>query len=150
MAVMSLKELRILTACRAGASASMHHSCKGNTPHFDEAGRKTTRDYRGSWAEQNVVARLARNNTPKATRMATTPPTVTRSQRSEFLFMSNSRFAAIGLVLITHSTEAVGICSDHGHNPILSPGSPLRHKLRAPDAPHKVPLSFFSREKAYQ
>ena len=71
MAVMSLKELRILTACRAGASASMHHSCKGNTPHFDEAGRKTARDYRGSWAEQHVVAEKGQRG---INRLGSVPP----------------------------------------------------------------------------
>ncbi len=77
--------------------------------------QEAVRAYRGSWAEQMVVARLATKSRAKATRMTTTPPTVSRSQKSEVLLTSNSRFPVITDLLMHHSTEAVGDCSDQDH-----------------------------------
>lgn len=84
------------------------------------------RVYRGSWAEQRVVARLAINSTRNATRITTTPPTVSRSQRSELSRASNSRFPVITMVLISNSIEPVDNCSDQDHRQALS--RPLAQK----------------------
>jgi|ERR1700734_2937917 len=79
------------------------------------------RRYRGSWAEQRVVARLATNKTRNATRITTTPPTVSRSQRSELSRASNSRFPVITLVLMSNFTVLTNDCSDQGHKRTLCP-----------------------------
>ena len=126
------------------ASTAARRSGAGCGPHLEGAEPKTGCGYRGSWAEQSVVARLARKRTPKAIRMTTTPPTVNRSQRSEFLPVSNSRFAAMDLVLMTHSTEADGNCSDHGHNQVPDRILPLSHGHRDQNIPTITSLlSFF-------
>lgn len=71
--------------------------------------------YRGSWAKQRVVARLATKRTRKATRMTTTPPTVKRSQRSEELRASVSCFAVMAVVLTHSFTGCRKVCSDQDH-----------------------------------
>jgi hypothetical protein len=86
------------------------------------------RVYRGNWAEQRVVARLATNKTRKATRITTTPPTVSRSQRSELSRASNSRFPVITLVLISNFTALTNDCSDQDHRPTLCP-SPTQRRI---------------------
>jgi len=77
--------------------------------------------YRGSCAEQRVVARLATNRTRKATRITTTPPTVSRSQRSELSRVSNSRFPVIPIVLSCNFTVLTNDCSDQDHKQTLCP-----------------------------
>jgi hypothetical protein len=77
------------------------------------------RTYRGSWAEQRVVARLATKRIRKATRITTTPPTVRRSQRSEVLRASNSGFPVITIVLINSFTGRMHDCSDQDHKLVL-------------------------------
>ena len=84
------------------------------------------RFYRGSWAEQRVVARLATNRTRKATRITTTPPTVSRSQRSELSRASNSRIPVITLVLMSNFTALTNHCSDQDHRPTLCPSPTQR------------------------
>jgi len=94
---------------------------------LDRSGRGTTgtencpaiQRYRGSWAEQSVVARLATKRTKKATRITTTPPTVMRSQRSEFSGASNSGFRVITFVLTSSFTGPKGVCSDQHHRHVL-------------------------------
>ena len=73
------------------------------------------RFYRGSWAEHRVVARLATNRTKKATRITTTPPTVSRSQRSELSRASNFCKPVITLVLMSNFTAHTNDCSDQDH-----------------------------------
>jgi hypothetical protein len=84
------------------------------------------RAYRGSWAEQSVVARLATKSTRKATRITTTPPTVRRSQRSEVLRASNSGFPVITNVLNSSFTGPGKDCSDQGHKLVLCRSVMLR------------------------
>jgi hypothetical protein len=98
-----------------------------------QLGDKTTspgdgRAYRGSWAEQRVVARLATNRTKKATRITTTPPTVSRSQRSELSRASKSRNPVITLVLISNFTVLTDDCSDQDHRQTLCP-SPRQRRI---------------------
>jgi hypothetical protein len=89
------------------------------------------RVYRGSWAEQRVVARLAANKTRNATRITTTPPTVSRSQRSELSRASNSCFPVITVVLMSNFTALTNDCSDQGHRVILCP-SPKQRRGASP------------------
>ena len=92
------------------------------TPGCHDAGPGSSHEelgYRGSWAEQRVVARLAAKRTRKATRITTTPPTVRRSQRSELSRASNSRFPVITNVLIHSFTGPKHDCSDQGHKRVF-------------------------------
>ncbi len=100
-----------------------------------------TRDraYRGSWAEQRVVARLAMNRTRKATRITTTPPTVSRSQKSELSRASNSRFPVITIALISNSTGPAGGCSDHDHMQVLCYPPAQKHSERQTVFPYFPP-----------
>ena len=103
--------------------------------------------YRGSWAEQSVVARLARKRTAKATRITTTPPTVNRSQRSELLPANNSCFAAMDLVLMPHSKEFDGDFSDPGHRQVPDRILPLWRGHRDQNVPTMTSLlSFVNQE----
>ena len=97
---------------RADGVAALDRSCR-----IDDAGTSCgeRQGYRGSWAEQRVVARLATARTTKATRITTTPPTVRRSQRSEAWFVMDCCFAGIGFVLSHNFTEATKHCSDQDH-----------------------------------
>jgi hypothetical protein len=79
------------------------------------------RAYRGSWAEQRVVARLATKRTRKATRMTTTPPTVIRSQKSELSRGCNSCFPVITNVLTSSFTVLNHGCSDQDHRQTVCP-----------------------------
>jgi hypothetical protein len=94
------------------------------------------RFYRGSWAEQRVVARLATNMTRKATRITTTPPTVSRSQRSELLRANNSCLPVITLVLISNFTTLTNDCSDQDHRPTLCPSLAQRRTQSTRIFPH--------------
>jgi hypothetical protein len=73
------------------------------------------RAHRGSWAEQRVVAMFAINNTMNATRITTTPPTVSRSHRPELSRARNSLFPVITMILISNSIELDNVCSDQDH-----------------------------------
>ena len=75
--------------------------------------------YRGSWAAQSVVAKLATKRTRKATRITTTPPTVRRSHKSEVVRDSDSGFPVIILDLINSFTGHRDDCSDQHHNHVL-------------------------------
>ena len=101
-------------------------------PGREVAGSESSRElraYRGSWAEQRVVARLATKRTRKATRITTTPPTVRRSQRSEVLRASNSGFPVIMNVLINSFTGRMHDCSDQDHKHVLC-RSLMRHGVK--------------------
>jgi hypothetical protein len=96
--------------------------------------RKSGR-YLGSWATQMVVARLAMNKTMNATRITTTPPTVSRSQKSELSRISNSRFAGMIIALTSNFTAGAEVCSDHHHTRNLSRPLALKrseHQTRPP------------------
>jgi len=103
---------RVEILCRSNRFAPFEASrpCEDETMSHGEG-----RVYRGSWAEQRVVARLATNKTRKATRITTTPPTVSRSQRSELLRASNSCLPVITLVLMSNFTALTDDCSDQDH-----------------------------------
>ena len=126
MRVSAGPEAQIEILCRSGRFAPFEASrpCRDGIMSLGEAGH-----YRGSWAEQRVVARLATNKTRKATRITTTPPTVSRSQRSEPLRASNSCLPVITLVLMSNSTTLIYECSDQDHRPALCP-SPTQRRIR--------------------
>ena len=84
-------------------------------PDARQRNRRQSGRYLGSWAKQMVVARLAMNRTRNATRMTTTPPTVSRSQKSEPSRISNSRFTGMTIALMSNFTAGLEVCSDHGH-----------------------------------
>jgi hypothetical protein len=104
--------------CRSNRPAPLRTSrvCGGEFMSLGEG-----RCYLGSWAEQRVVARLATNRTRKATRITTTPPTVSRSQRSEPLRTNDSCLPVITLVLTSNSTTLTNECSDQDHRPTRCP-----------------------------
>jgi len=94
------------------------------------------RVYRGSWAEQRVVARLATNRTRKATRITTTPPTVNRSQRSELPRATTSCFPVITIALTSNSTALTNDCSDQDHRQTPCPSSAQRRAQRMRNFPY--------------
>jgi hypothetical protein len=104
-------------------------------PDARQYSRRQSECYLGSWAKQMVVARLAMNRTRNATRMTTTPPTVSRSQKSEPSRIRNSRFTGMTIVLMSNFTARTEVCSDHDH--IGSMGYPVTLKRRGqPAGPH--------------
>ena len=116
--VSTIPDAHFEISCRSNRLAPLEASrqCGGAAMSLGEG-----RCYLGSWAEQRVVARFATNKTRKATRITTTPPTVSRSQRSEPLRTNDSCFPVITHILTSNSTTLTNECSDQDHRPTLCP-----------------------------
>lgn len=86
----------------------------------NEQGRLERRHQRGIWAELMVVAKFAMNKTRDVTRMTTTPPTVNRSHKSEFVRIIYSSTKDFSTFHFPNSTSGSEICSDHRHSQAFS------------------------------
>ena len=132
MLVASRTAAQVLIVDLAGPAAPVRE------PDTRRCNRRQSGRYLGSWAKQMVVARLAMNSTRNATRMTTTPPTVSRSQKSEPSRIRISRFTGMTMALISNFTARTEVCSDHGH--MRSMGCPVALKHRGQQTRPHIPF----------